>query len=79
MAELSLKEKKQFIIDTLRTLEHDDVLDIGKLLYRNQCGDKMKYSIDGCRIDLNRLPEPVITSIYSAVLHKSRTLKSIVD
>lgn len=62
---LTPDERRKFLCSNLDTLVHDDMLEIYKLLSSQVSRKLFSVHGDGCSINLDKLPDKVILSVYT--------------
>ncbi len=64
---LPISGVKKYTCDNIKYLQKQDMLDVGAVLMRGGAKDVIKENADGCRVNLDNVPEPLIIQIYSLV------------
>lgn len=69
-SEVSLEDKKKFICANTKNVNREDRVEIGIAFVRSGLKSHLKESSDGCRINLNNIPEQSINNVYNILQHK---------
>lgn len=67
---LSFEDKKRYICNNMNLLTREEKLDVTYIFVRMGYKKNIKESSDGCRINLDDIPEGVINNVYGAIYHK---------
>lgn len=68
--EVSMREKRTFICASAAKLLDEDTKEVAKLIKRLGLGDKLCYSADGARINLEPIADNIINILYTQIQHK---------